>query len=502
MTDADKGDSAPWRDDAWIRDVVTRALMESAEDSPTAPLITSDGSDAPSAAQGPGATPLRIEPLQTPALDRLTRTGGVDTETPTEPVVEHVPSEPVGEYVPSEPVVEHVPSEPVADYVPSEPIGEPIETAPVPEPVAMEPEPEVIAPEPAVVEPEPLPETFEVEPEVEPLLEVELPQGTELPDDPLAELSDEALAASSSDPTWSNFFEADDTETDTDSTRIPEPDAPSSTREAPARPRPNVAAAASATAVVERSAPTVEQFKTTDQVRGDGSAPGAGANGAVAGDQVMAESAANTAGFRASDFRTILEWLAVVGSALLVALLIKTFVLQAFWIPSESMETTINENDRILVNKLSYRLHDVRRGDLVVFQKLDGFPGDTDDIIKRAIGLPGETIEVRSDGRIWIWGPGETPDDALLLNEPYLDPQNALFRPPSGSDPVSSDIWNERCLNQRTPGRCTLGPDSFFMLGDNRQRSSDSRFFGPVPEDNIVGRAFLRIWPLGEISTL
>ena len=521
MTDAEKGDSAPWRDDAWIRDVVTRALMESAEDPPAAPLITSDGSDAPSAAQGLGATPLRIEPLQTPALDRLTRTGGVDTETPTEPAVEHVPSEPVGEYVPSEPVVE---------YVPSEPVGEPIETAPVPEPVAMEPEPEVIAPEPVamepepeviapepepevvepeviapepepeVVEPEPLPETFEVEPEVEPVLEVELPQGTESPDDPLAELSDDALAASSSDPTWSNFFEAD--ETDTDSTRIPEPDAPSSTREAPARPRPNVAAAASATAVVERSAPTVEQFKTTDQVRGDGSAPGAGANGAVAGDQVMAESAANTAGFRASDFRTILEWLAVVGSALLVALLIKTFVLQAFWIPSESMETTINENDRILVNKLSYRLHDVRRGDLVVFQKLDGFPGDTDDIIKRAIGLPGETIEVRSDGRIWIWGPGETPDDALLLNEPYLDPQNALFRPPSGSDPVSSDIWNERCLNQRTPGRCTLGPDSFFMLGDNRQRSSDSRFFGPVPEDNIVGRAFLRIWPLGEISTL
>ena len=207
MTDAEKGDSAPWRDDAWIRDVVTRALMESAEDPPAAPLITSDGSDAPSAAQGLGATPLRIEPLQTPALDRLTRTGGVDTETPTEPAVEHVPSEPVGEYVPSEPVVE---------YVPSEPVGEPIETAPVPEPVAMEPEPEVIAPEPEpevvepvavepepepeVVEPEPLPETFEVEPEVEPVLEVELPQGTESPDDPLAELSDDALAASSSDP--------------------------------------------------------------------------------------------------------------------------------------------------------------------------------------------------------------------------------------------------------------------------------------------------------------
>jgi len=218
-------------------------------------------------------------------------------------------------------------------------------------------------------------------------------------------------------------------------------------------------------------------------------------------DDVMVKSDVSTSGFRSSDFHTIIEWLAVIGSALAVALLIKAFVLQAFWIPSESMETTVNRGDRILVNKVSYRLHDVRRGDLVVFRKIEGTAG-TDDLIKRAIGLPGETIEVRDDGQIWIWGPGEGPEDALLLDEPYLNPQNALLRAPSASDPVAQDIWDERCTNNRTPGRCTLDDSSFFMLGDNRVRSSDSRFFGPVPEENVVGRAFVRIWPLGDLSTL
>lgn len=220
-------------------------------------------------------------------------------------------------------------------------------------------------------------------------------------------------------------------------------------------------------------------------------------------DDVMSESTVTTEGFRSSDIRTVLEWLAVIVTALIVALVIKAVVLQAFWIPSESMETTVNKGDRILVNKVSYRLHEVRRGDLVVFEKLEGTPGDTKDLIKRAIALPGETIEIRNDGRIWIWSAGETAEDAKLLEEPYLDPQNAILNAPSASDPLTADVWDERCTNQpRTPGRCTLDDTSFFMMGDNRNRSSDSRFFGPVPEDNIVGRAFLRIWPLGEVGTL
>lgn len=216
-------------------------------------------------------------------------------------------------------------------------------------------------------------------------------------------------------------------------------------------------------------------------------------------DGLMAEADASIDGYRSSDLRTILEWLAVIVAALSVALLIKAFVLQAFWIPSESMEPTVNRGDRILVNKVSYNLHEVRRGDLVVFKKLPGTGGDTEDLIKRAIALPGETIELRDDGRIWIWGPGETPADALRLDEPYLE--EPLLNVPSS--PTSSlSFGDDNCVNGNSATRCTLGDDSFYMMGDNRDNSQDSRSFGPIPEENVVGRAFLRIWPLGDIDTL
>jgi len=204
-----------------------------------------------------------------------------------------------------------------------------------------------------------------------------------------------------------------------------------------------------------------------------------------------------------STLRSIVEWLAVIVLALSAALLIKAYVFQAFEIPSGSMATTINIGDRIIVNKLSYRFGDVERGDLVVFERLDGTPGSTDELIKRTIALPGETIEVRADGRIWIWARGESAEDAALLEEPYLDIQNALLQAPSVSAPDSSDVWDVRCVNQpRESGRCTLDDSSYFMMGDNRNASSDSRFFGPVPEDNIVGQAFLRIWPITDVDRL
>ena len=204
-----------------------------------------------------------------------------------------------------------------------------------------------------------------------------------------------------------------------------------------------------------------------------------------------------------SKLRSTIEWLAVIVIALAAALLIKEYIFQAFEIPSASMERTVNVGDRILVNKLSYAFGEVQRGDLVVFERLEGTPGSTDDLIKRAIALPGETIEVRSDGRIWIWGPGETADDAARLEEPYLDVQNAVLSAPRPSDALTQDIWDTRCVNQpRETGRCTLDDSSYFMMGDNRNASSDSRFFGPVPDENLVGRAFARIWPLGDVSTL
>lgn len=203
------------------------------------------------------------------------------------------------------------------------------------------------------------------------------------------------------------------------------------------------------------------------------------------------------------ELRTIVEWVAVVVVAISVALLIKEFAFQAFEIPSGSMEPTVVPGDRILVNKLSYTFGEIERGDLVVFDRLEGTPGNTDQLIKRAIGLPGETVEIRDDGRLWIWGAGETGDDAVLLEEPYLNPGSATFRVPSSTSPPTADLWHESCANQpRTPGRCTLDDASYLMLGDNRASSTDSRFFGPVPEDHVVGRAVLRIWPLDSLSGL
>ncbi len=166
------------------------------------------------------------------------------------------------------------------------------------------------------------------------------------------------------------------------------------------------------------------------------------------------------------------------------------------------MESTINIGDRILVNKVSYSVGEVARGDLVVFERGTLVEGDTDELIKRAIALPGETVELRDDGQLYIWGPGEGPEDAFVLNEPYL-PDDYAFPGPSASDLVEVDIWDERCANQpREIGRCTLDGQSYFMMGDNRGGSTDSRVFGPVPSENIVGKAFLRIWPLGEFGGL
>lgn len=219
----------------------------------------------------------------------------------------------------------------------------------------------------------------------------------------------------------------------------------------------------------------------------------------VAGGELPPEPAAT--GSHA--LRSAVEWVAVIVVALAAALLIKAYVFQAFEIPSASMQTTVNVGDRILVNKLSYRFGEVQRGDLVVFERIEGTPGSTDDLIKRAVALPGETIEVRSDGRIWIWGAGETEADAARLDEPYLDPQNLVIEVPSAGDPVNADIWDDVCVNQpREPGRCTLDDSSYFMMGDNRNASADSRFFGPVPDENVVGRAFLRVWPLNAVESL
>jgi signal peptidase I len=175
---------------------------------------------------------------------------------------------------------------------------------------------------------------------------------------------------------------------------------------------------------------------------------------------------------QSSGARSLIEWVAVIAGALLVAVLIRTLFLQTFWIPSESMETTLLKNDRVLVNKLSYKIHDVHRGDVVVFKRPPKEPNpDIKDLIKRVIALPGETVQ-GMDCKVVV--------DGQQLEEPYVD-----------AGKCTTDF-----------GPVKVSPGQVWVMGDNRPNSQDSRVFGAIDQSLIVGRAFVKIWPLGRLGWL
>ena len=181
--------------------------------------------------------------------------------------------------------------------------------------------------------------------------------------------------------------------------------------------------------------------------------------------------------------RTLVEWLLVAVCALGLALLIRMFLIQAYYIPSSSMEDTLHKDDRVLVNKLSYRFGDIQRGDVIVFAKPDDALGDINDFIKRVVALPGETISF-SNGQVLI--------DGETFDEPYVD------RPSTFVNGRLMDCANEPA----SVDYCLVPEGTVFVMGDNREGSTDSRTFGPVEIDSIVGRAFIKLWPLGDIGFL
>jgi signal peptidase I len=176
-----------------------------------------------------------------------------------------------------------------------------------------------------------------------------------------------------------------------------------------------------------------------------------------------------------SAFAAIREWGVVLAVALGVALLVRGFLIAPFYIPSTSMVETLQVKDRILVNRLSYRLHPVNRGDVIVFEKPEGsqFGDEVEDLIKRAIGLPGDTIEIR-DCYVYVNG--------QLLDEPYT-----LGKCTNGPASTLSDPDQD--------GTLVVPEGKYFAMGDNRTGSSDSRVWGFVDKDQIIGRAFVIIWP-------
>jgi signal peptidase I len=153
--------------------------------------------------------------------------------------------------------------------------------------------------------------------------------------------------------------------------------------------------------------------------------------------------------------------------ALVLALVLRALVIQAFWIPSGSMIPALLPRDRVLVAKFWYSFAEPKRGQIIVFK----YPVDPKrDFVKRLVALPGETVEI-IDGEVII--------DGTSLEEPYVKNHDTL-----------------------SFGPVTVPEGHYFMLGDNRPNSQDGRFWGFVPEANIKGPAFLRYWPLSRIGGL
>jgi signal peptidase I len=159
------------------------------------------------------------------------------------------------------------------------------------------------------------------------------------------------------------------------------------------------------------------------------------------------------------------EALETILPAILIAILINLFLAQPTRVHGQSMEPNLHSDQRLVVEKVSYRLHGPRRGDIVVFS----MPQQSEELlIKRVIGLPGDTVEIH-DGKVYING--------TLLDEPYL--------------------------TQETRGRfgpIVIPPLHVFVLGDNRSFSNDSRAFDAVPIENILGRAWLSYWPVEDLG--
>jgi signal peptidase I len=171
----------------------------------------------------------------------------------------------------------------------------------------------------------------------------------------------------------------------------------------------------------------------------------------------------------ALNFKKIMDWLLTIVLAVLLSLAIRTYVAEARWIPSESMLPTLRIGDHLIIEKISYKLGAIDRGDIVVF-KAPPASHLEEVMIKRVIALSGETVSIK-DGVVYING--------IPLEEPY-----ELEKPREDFKPV------------------TVPENSIFVMEDNRNNSFDSRFWGVLEKDMVIGKAFARYYPLGSVSML
>ena len=218
------------------------------------------------------------------------------------------------------------------------------------------------------------------------------------------------------------------------------------------------------------------------------------ANGAAAAPQMPAEASSDgeppaSTPRRRRSFRhnPLVELVVILAVAFGLAYVIQAYVVRPYKIPSASMEQTLEIGDMVLVNRFIYHFENPHRGDIIVFhppgvgdQAIRGDPNEASvNYIKRVIGLPGETVQIVA-GRVLICKHPHV--GCVTLHEPYLDPAD------------NRDTGNF--------GPYVVPKNDYFVMGDNRDDSLDSRFWGPVPRRNIIGEAFLIYWPLSRIGFL
>jgi signal peptidase I len=182
---------------------------------------------------------------------------------------------------------------------------------------------------------------------------------------------------------------------------------------------------------------------------------------------------------RRSAQRLTVEWLVVIAVAVIVAVCLRTFIVQAFFVPSASMEPTLQINDRILVIKPGWLSGSIGRGNIVVFRHPPGVAGDCwldpgiQDLVKRVIGLPGETISS-----------GGPTGNTIFINGTPLSEAGWYATP-------GLQVGGRAITTTKIP------PGDYFVMGDNRSDSCDSRYFGVIPRSSIVGKVVALVWRNG-----
>jgi signal peptidase I len=197
--------------------------------------------------------------------------------------------------------------------------------------------------------------------------------------------------------------------------------------------------------------------------------------------------------------RLILDYGLTLVAALVIALALQAFVVKPYLIPSESMATTLSIGQRVLVDRVSYHLHDVQRGDVIVFRRpplaerlAAGSADDSQNgevLIKRVIGLPGDTLSLLS-GHVLV--------DGVPLDEPYVRSVAGLPAPTEPGVAFSESGAGGWSLAKPY----TVPAGTYFVMGDNRQDSFDSRYWGTVPKENVIGHAFFTYWPPARLGRL